>query len=73
MGYVKLSPDANFRLEADSDLKIYAMLAFPLVFVTVALYGFAEGLKSRSLKKQREKRQNSVLEEGEVSESDEDD
>lgn len=73
MGYIKLSPNAAFHIEAESDLKIYAILALPLIVATMVMYCFAEGLKSRSLRKEREKRKNSTLEEGRTSDSEEDD
>ncbi|CZS74908.1 unnamed protein product [Fusarium graminearum] len=42
MGFVTISQESPMRWKADSDLKIYAILALPLITITMLVYGCVE-------------------------------
>ena len=42
MGFVTISQESPLRWTAKADLKIYAILAIPLISVTMLIYGCVE-------------------------------
>ena len=57
MGYVSVQ-DGSFEVGATSGLRLYAAIAFPLIAVTLVIYGLAEFFKQRTI---RERTQNSIV------------
>ncbi|UZP46506.1 hypothetical protein NXS19_014318 [Fusarium pseudograminearum] len=58
MGFITISQDSPMRWKADSDLKIYAILALPLITITMLVYGCVEmisRLRTRTQVEDREK------------------
>ncbi|KAL6922931.1 hypothetical protein FSST1_000205 [Fusarium sambucinum] len=50
MGFITIARESPMKWKADTDLKIYAILALPLITTTMLLYGFVEMI-SRSRKR----------------------
>ncbi len=50
MGYVNIQED-SFQVGATSGLQLYASLAFPLILLTMLIYGIMEVAKRRSIRK----------------------
>lgn len=48
MGYLDVS-DTGFQLDASSGLQLYALLALPLITVTMTVYGAMEFAKRRKV------------------------
>ncbi len=52
MGYVSVTETSPFTVVATADLWFYAILAIPLVLLTVAIYFLSELRSRRAVKKQ---------------------
>ena len=50
MGYISVQ-DGSFEVGATNGLNLYAAIAFPLIAVTMAMYGIVEFYKRRSIRK----------------------
>lgn len=52
MGFVTMAEESPMRWSATADLKIYAILALPLIGVTMLIYGCVELMqRTRTAKK----------------------
>ncbi|CAG1971405.1 unnamed protein product, partial [Fusarium graminearum] len=60
MGFVTISQDSPMRWKADSDLKIYAILALPLITITMLVYGCVEMISRLRTRTQLEDQEKST-------------
>lgn len=60
MGYISIKQEAPMQWSATADLKIYAVLAIPLITFTMLLYAFVE-LAHRSKNKEQRLNESNIV------------